>query len=102
MAFVATTPLTNTVCAAGKFGVLGSAGMPPDVLRGPIRDIRQAGHTAFGVNIIPRFCTAEHVAVYAAEKVPVVVFYWDDPAPATSASLIRGLWLKPRRRRRAP
>jgi len=35
--------------------VLGSAGMPPDVLRGPIRDIRQAGHTAFGVNIIPRF-----------------------------------------------
>ena len=93
MAFVATTPLTNTVCAAGKFGVLGSAGMPPDVLRGPIRDIRQAGHTAFGVNIIPRF---------APEKVPVVVFYWDDPAPATSASLIRGLWLKPRRRRRAP
>jgi NAD(P)H-dependent flavin oxidoreductase YrpB (nitropropane dioxygenase family) len=81
MAFVATTPLTNAVCAAGGFGVLGSAGMPPDVLRGAIRDIRQAGHTAFGVNIIPRFATAEHVAVCTAEKVPVVVFYWDDPAP---------------------
>ena len=67
MAFVATTPLTNAVCAAGGFGVLGSAGMPPDVLRGAIRDIRQAGHSAFGVNIIPCFATAEHVAVCAVE-----------------------------------
>jgi NAD(P)H-dependent flavin oxidoreductase YrpB (nitropropane dioxygenase family) len=95
MAFVATTPLTNAVCAAGGFGVLGSAGMPPEVLRGAIRDIRQDGHSAFGVNIIPRFATAEHVAVCAAEKVPLVVFYWDDPAPDwlshLKAANVRGL-----------
>jgi NAD(P)H-dependent flavin oxidoreductase YrpB (nitropropane dioxygenase family) len=48
MAFIATTPLTKAVCAAGGFGVLGSAGMPPDVLRSAIRDVREAGHIAFG------------------------------------------------------
>jgi enoyl-[acyl-carrier protein] reductase II len=80
MAFVATVPLTKAVCAAGGFGVLGSAGMPPEVLRDAIREIREGGHTTFGVNIIPRFATTKHIAVCIAEKVPVVIFYWDDPA----------------------
>jgi len=30
--------------------------------------VRQAGHEAFGVNIIPRFATPGHIAVCAAEK----------------------------------
>jgi enoyl-[acyl-carrier protein] reductase II len=87
MAFVATAPLTKAICAAGGFGVLGSAGMPPEVLRGAIREIREAGHTAFGVNIIPRFATADHIAICVAERAPVVVFYWDDPAPEWLSNL---------------
>jgi enoyl-[acyl-carrier protein] reductase II len=80
MAFIATAPLVKAVCAAGGFGVLGSAGMPPEVLRSAIREVRKVGDIAFGVNIIPRFATAEHIAVCTAEKVPAVVFFWDDPA----------------------
>jgi len=80
MAFIATAPLVKAVCAAGGFGVLGSAGMPPEVLQSAIREIQKAGNSAFGVNIIPRFATAEHIAVCTAERVPAVVFYWDDPA----------------------
>lgn len=81
MAFIATAPLVKAVCTAGGLGVLGSAGMPPDVLRSAIREVRQEGNVAFGVNVIPRFATAEHIAVCTAEKVPAVVFFWDDPAP---------------------
>ena len=35
----------------------------------------------FGVNIIPRFVTAERVAVCGRRKGPVVFFSWEDPAP---------------------
>jgi NAD(P)H-dependent flavin oxidoreductase YrpB (nitropropane dioxygenase family) len=80
MAFVATAPLVKAVCAAGGLGVLGSAGMPPEVLRAAIREIGEGGNITFGVNIIPRFATADHIGVCLAEKVPAVVFYWDDPA----------------------
>src|SRR5262249_32546126 len=79
MAFIATAPLVRAVCSAGGMGMLGSAAMPPDVLQAAIREVK-AGHPAsYGITIIARFSAIEHIEVCVAEKVPVVVFFWDDP-----------------------
>lgn len=79
MAFIATAPLAQAVCKAGGMGTLGAAGMPPDVLQAAIRDVKAAGPACFGVDIIARFSGIEHIEVCVTEKVPVVVFFWDDP-----------------------
>jgi NAD(P)H-dependent flavin oxidoreductase YrpB (nitropropane dioxygenase family) len=79
MAFIATAPLVRAVCSAGGMGILGSAAMPPDVLQAAIRDIKAVDPVSYGVNMIARFSGIEHIEVCVAEKVPVVVFFWDDP-----------------------
>jgi NAD(P)H-dependent flavin oxidoreductase YrpB (nitropropane dioxygenase family) len=79
MAFIATAPLVRAVCSAGGMGMLGGAAMPPDVLQAAIRDIKAVNPVSYGVNIIARFSGIEHIEVCVAEKVPVVVFFWDDP-----------------------
>jgi enoyl-[acyl-carrier protein] reductase II len=79
MAFMATAPLVRAVCQAGGMGMLGAPAMPPDVLQAEIREIKAVNPACFGVDIIPRFSGIEHIEVCVAEKVPVVVFVWDDP-----------------------
>jgi enoyl-[acyl-carrier protein] reductase II len=79
MAFIATPPLVRAVCSAGGMGMLGGAAMPPDVLQAAIRDIKAVDPASYGVTIIARFSGIEHIEVCVAEKVPVVVFFWDDP-----------------------
>src|SRR5258708_15161151 len=79
MAFIATAPLVRAVCSAGGMGMLGGAAMPPDALQAAIRDIKAVDPASYGVNIIARFSGIEHIEVCVAEKVPVVVFFWDDP-----------------------
>jgi hypothetical protein len=78
MAFIATAPLARAVCEAGGMGMLGAAAMPPDVLQEAIRGIKAVNRACFGVDIISRFSGIEHIDVCVAEKVPVVVFFWDD------------------------
>ena len=48
------------------------------MLQAAIRDIKAVDPACFGVDIIPRFSGIEHIEVCVAEKVPVVVFFWDD------------------------
>jgi enoyl-[acyl-carrier protein] reductase II len=78
MAFIATAPLARAVCEAGGMGVLGAPAMPPDALQNAIRDVKAVNPACFGVDIIARFSGIEHIEVCVAEKVPVVVFFWDD------------------------
>src|SRR5262249_6884158 len=100
MAFIATAPLVRAVCNAGGMGMLGGAGMPPNVLQAAIRDIKAADPACFGVDIIPRFSGIEHIEVCATEKVPVVVFFWDD-APDEWLSRLRTAGTKAALRRGA-
>ena len=88
MAFIATAPLARAVCKAGGMGMLGIPAMPPDVLQAAIRDIKAVDPACFGVDIIARFSGIEHIEVCATEKVPVVVFFWDD-APDEWLSRLR-------------
>jgi nitronate monooxygenase len=59
--------------------MLGGAAMPPDVLQAAIGDIKAADPVSYGLTIIARFSGIEHIEVCAAERVPIVVFFWDDP-----------------------
>jgi enoyl-[acyl-carrier protein] reductase II len=88
MAFIATVPLVRAVCKAGGMGMLGIPAMPPDVLRAAIRDIKAVDPACFGVDIIARFSGIEHIEMCVTEKVPVVVFFWDD-APDEWLSRLR-------------
>src|SRR5215470_2955440 len=40
--------------------------------------VKAADPACFGVDIIGRFSTIEHIEVCVTEKVPVAVFFWDD------------------------
>ena len=62
--------------------------MPPDLLQAAIRDVKAVDPACFGVDIIARFSGIEHIEVCATEKVPVVVFFWDD-APDEWLSRLR-------------
>jgi enoyl-[acyl-carrier protein] reductase II len=88
MAFIATAPLARAVCQAGGMGMLGISAMPPDTLRSAIRNVKTGDHRCFGVDIISRFSGIEHIEVCVAERVPVVVFFWDD-APDEWLSRLR-------------
>ena len=79
MAFIATAPLVRAVCSAGGMGVLGTAAVPPNAMQSAIRDIKAVDPVSYGVNIIGRFREIHHIEVCVTEKVPVVVFFWDDP-----------------------
>jgi NAD(P)H-dependent flavin oxidoreductase YrpB (nitropropane dioxygenase family) len=80
MAFVARAPLAAAVSAAGGLGVVGVSMMQPELLEAEVAAVRAATDRPFGVNIIPRFATDELIAAVAGTRVPVVTFFWDDPA----------------------
>src|SRR3712207_2733706 len=82
MAFVSRAPLVAAVSRAGALGTLGASAMPPDLLISEVAEIRAATDRPFAVNVIPRFGTDELVAAIAEARVPVVTFFWDDPAEA--------------------
>src|ERR1700733_2859303 len=88
MAFIATAPLVRAVCNAGGMGMLGSPAMPPEVLQAAIRDVKAVGPAGFGGDIIARVSGVQHTEVCVTEKVPVVVFFWDD-APDEWLSRLR-------------
>ena len=68
--------------------MLGAPAMPPEVLQAAIRDIKAVDPVCFGIDFIARFSGIEHIEVCVAEKVPVVVFFWDD-APDEWLSRLR-------------
>ena len=85
MALIARAPLAAAVSGAGALGTIGASAMPPELLEAEIAEVRAATDRPFAVNFIPRFASDELVA--AAAGVPVVTFFWDDPAPAWIATL---------------
>jgi len=52
MAHVSRAPLVSAVSAAGGLGIIGSGGMPPDVLAAEIERVREMTDRPFGVNLM--------------------------------------------------
>jgi enoyl-[acyl-carrier protein] reductase II len=79
MAFVANAELAIAVSKTGALGQMSGSGFPVDYLKSQIQKIKtELKGKPFGVNFIPRFIQIDHIEVCIAEKVPVVVFFWDD------------------------
>ncbi len=82
MGALAGPELAAAVSNAGACGVLGRvAGAPASHLRQQIQRMRTLTDKPFGVNIILARLQEEWIDVCFAEQVPLLVFFWGDPAP---------------------
>lgn len=81
MGFVTGPELAAAVSNAGGLGILSFSGNPAKVLRERIRYLRSLTDKPFGVNLLQHYPIEEHVTVCLDEKVPVLSFFWGDPAP---------------------
>lgn len=81
MAHVSRAPLVAAVSAAGGFGVIGSGGMPPDVLAEQIADVRRRTDKPFGVNLMLMDPNIEsQLEVVLRERVTMVTTGAGNPA----------------------
>src|SRR6476661_516969 len=69
------------VSNAGGLGILQAQLCPPPLFRQEIRRVRALTERPFGVNLLLHFPVEEQVAVCLEERVPVLSFFWGDPAP---------------------
>lgn len=78
--------LAAAVSNAGGLGIISFGGYPPPVLKERIRKLRSLTSRPFGVNILlngPHLPLPEVAWVDACieERVPLLSFFWGDPAP---------------------
>jgi len=81
MAHVSRAPLVAAVSNAGGLGIIGSGGMPPDILVEQIAQVRKRTDRSFGVNLMlmdPKI--EEQVEVVLSERVPMVSTGAGNPA----------------------
>ena len=81
MAHVSRAPLVAAVSNAGGLGIIGSGGMPPDILVEQIAQVRKRTDRPFGVNLMlmdPKI--EEQVEVVLRKRVPMVSTGAGNPA----------------------
>lgn len=77
----ASTPeLVAAVSNAGGLGMLSGTWREPEELRRLIRRIRSLTGKPFGVNLVVHWPQEKRVAICLEEGVPVLSFFWGDPA----------------------
>lgn len=82
MAHVSRAPLVSAVSAAGGLGVIGSGGMPPEVLAEQIEEVRRLTDRPFGVNLMLLDPNIDaQLEVVCAAGIPVVTTGAGNPAP---------------------
>jgi len=81
MAHVSRAPLVAAVSEAGGLGVIGSGGMPPDLLVTQIAEVREKTNCPFGVNLMLMDPDIdEQVEIVIRERVPMVTTGAGNPA----------------------
>jgi NAD(P)H-dependent flavin oxidoreductase YrpB (nitropropane dioxygenase family) len=83
--------LAAAVSNAGGLGIMQAQLYPPPLLRQEIRRMRDLTDKPFGVNFILHFPHEENVAVCLEERVPVLSFFWGDPAPYVERAHAAGI-----------
>jgi nitronate monooxygenase len=77
-----TTPaLAAAVSEAGGLGMLSITWRDPNSLRTLLRDILARTAKPFAVNLVLEWDPSERLAIALEEDVPIVSFFWGDPAP---------------------
>ncbi len=90
------------VTDAGGFGVLGAAGMPPELIRAEVERTRGLTGRPFGVNLLlateppeyldeDRDAILSEIAAVADAGGAAVVLFWGDPSPFVAAAQAGGL-----------
>ncbi len=81
MAHVSRAPLVVAVSEAGGLGVIGSGGMPPDLLVTQIAEVREKTDRPFGVNLMLMDPNIDkQVEIVIRERVPMVTTGAGNPA----------------------
>ena len=83
--------LAAAVSNAGALGVIGVARMPATYTRNEIQRLRSMTSKPFAVNIILALLQEGQVQACFDEHVPIIVFFWGDPAPYVSDAHRRGI-----------
>lgn len=94
--------LVAAVSNAGGFGVLGAAGMPPELIRAQVERTRGLTSRPFGVNLLivadppeyldeDRDAILSEIAAAADAGAAAVVLFWGDPAPFVPAAHAGGV-----------
>jgi NAD(P)H-dependent flavin oxidoreductase YrpB (nitropropane dioxygenase family) len=80
---VSCVDLAVAVSDAGGLGMLAASWRTTEDLRRMIREIRERTERPFGVNLVLQWPEAQHklLTVCLEEGVPVISFFWGDPAP---------------------
>jgi len=81
MAHVSRAPLVVAVSEAGGLGVIGSGGMPPEILVTQIAEVRKRTDRPFGVNLMlmdPNI--GDQLEIVIRERVPMVTTGAGNPA----------------------
>ena len=87
----ATTPeLAAAVSNAGGLGTLALSWHPPDAVRAAVRATRALTDRPFAVNLVLAFPQEERLSICLEEGVPVISFFWGDPAPHLAAMRAAG------------
>jgi NAD(P)H-dependent flavin oxidoreductase YrpB (nitropropane dioxygenase family) len=73
--------LVAAVSNAGGLGILQAQLAPPSLFQRQIQRVRELTDKPFGVNLILHFPVEEQVAICVDERVPIISFFWGDPAP---------------------
>jgi NAD(P)H-dependent flavin oxidoreductase YrpB (nitropropane dioxygenase family) len=73
--------LVAAVSNAGGLGILQAQFCSPPVFRQEIERVRALTAKPFGVNLLLHFPVEEQVAICLEERVPILSFFWGDPAP---------------------
>ena len=73
--------LVAAVSNAGGLGILQAQFAAPALFRRELQRVRELTDKPFGVNLILHFSVDEQVGICVEERVPIVSFFWGDPAP---------------------
>src|SRR6516225_8379764 len=73
--------LAAAVSNAGGLGMLPLSWHPLAAAQAAIRETRALTDKPFGVNLVLAFPQEERFEICLAERVPVISFFWGDPAP---------------------
>jgi nitronate monooxygenase len=82
--------LTAAVSNAGGLGMLALSWHPPEAVRAEIQATRALTDKPFGVNLVLAFPQEERLAICLEEGVPVISFFWGDPAALTERAHAAG------------
>ena len=85
--------LVASMSESGCFGVLGTGGLPPEIVGQLIKETKQLTFKPFGANIILPMSDGRDIASCFDEGVEVLILFWGDPQPFIKDAHKRGVFL---------